>query len=98
MLAEIDSFANIAIACLVDSRVPGSAGGGTGQVFDWSLTQHLDRSFLLAGGLHENNVREAMQLKDIVGIDVSSQIEVSPGVKDLNKLKLLATNARTTSS
>ena len=96
MLREVDSFAGIAIACLIDSRVPGTSGGGTGQVFDWSITHELDRTFLLAGGLHEGNVHEAMLLKNIGGIDVSSQIETSPGIKNLDKLKLLASNARKT--
>ena len=94
MLKEIDSFSGIAIACLIDSRIPGSSGGGTGQVFDWSITQSLDRAFLLAGGLNAENVKEALQLSNVIGVDVSSQIEISPGIKNLNSLKQLTSNAR----
>ena len=72
----------------------GSSGGGTGQVFDWSITKSLDRPFILAGGLNQDNVKDALQLSNVYGVDVSSQIEISPGVKNLESLKHFTFNAR----
>lgn len=48
MQAEIDSFAGRAVAVLVDSKRPGTAGGGTGTVFDWSIALALQRPVLVS--------------------------------------------------
>ena len=36
-------------------------GMGTGQAFDWSVLGGIDREFFLAGGLHPENLTEAME-------------------------------------
>ena len=46
---EIELFAGKALAILLDSRVPGTAGGGTGAVFDWSIAGKLNIPVMLAG-------------------------------------------------
>ena len=48
MRAEIDAFAGAAIAVLLDSKLPGTAGGGTGAVFDWSLAVAVQRPLLVS--------------------------------------------------
>lgn len=48
MQAEIDSFAGAAVAVLVDSKLPGSAGGGTGVAFDWTLALAIQRPVLVS--------------------------------------------------
>lgn len=64
-----------------DSILPG----GTGEKFDWTLIQEIQKPFFLAGGITEDNLIEAMAMNPY-GIDVSSGIETD-GVKDYNKMK-----------
>ena len=94
--AEAAPFAGKALALLLDSRVPGSKGGGTGATFDWSAAGALDLPVLMAGGLSPENVAEAAAQPGVVGVDVASGIEVkgSPGVKDIAAMKAFITNAR----
>ena len=57
--------------------------GGTGQVFDWNFFkgQNIDKDYLVAGGLNEDNVLKAITSTLCKGIDVSSGVESSPGIK-----------------
>jgi phosphoribosylanthranilate isomerase len=68
----------------------GKVPGGTGQTFDWSLLQYYSGSvsFLLSGGLSEQNIQQAVELKHarLAGVDLNSGVEISPGIKDLKKL------------
>jgi phosphoribosylanthranilate isomerase len=65
--------------------------GGTGTTSDWPAAAALARMrhVWLAGGLTPENVREAIERVRPLGIDVSSGVERSPGVKDHDKLKAL---------
>lgn len=73
---------------LVDAKVEGALGG-TGATFDWSLVVSLakERSLTLAGGLHPDNVRDAIARTNPFCVDVASGVESSPGVKDLAKVR-----------
>jgi phosphoribosylanthranilate isomerase len=67
---------------LFDSHVAGGSGG-TGQAFDWArLPVGLHRPALLAGGICADNVFDAIVATMPWGVDVSSGIECSPGIKD----------------
>jgi phosphoribosylanthranilate isomerase len=72
-----------ATAYLLDTYVPGQAGG-TGQTFDWQLaTQASARGpVILAGGLTPANVAEAIRTARPWGVDVASGVEAEPGRKD----------------
>ena len=65
--------------------------GGTGHTLDWSRAAAAARKrpVLLAGGLRPDNVRQAVDTVRPYGIDVSSGVEMSPGVKDPDKLRAL---------
>lgn len=75
---------------LVDAKVSGLLGG-SGQTFDWSLVVALakHRRIVLAGGLHEGNVADAVRTVAPWGVDVASGVEVSgePRRKDSEKLR-----------
>lgn len=70
--------------------------GGTGQRVDWSRAARLARQarVVLAGGLTPENVAEAIAQVRPAGVDVSSGVEASPGVKDVLKMARFLASAR----
>jgi phosphoribosylanthranilate isomerase len=68
-------------------------GLGTGQAFDWSLIQNIERPFFLAGGLTPENVELAISLAHPFGVDVSSGVETD-GKKDFEKMKAFVEQVR----
>jgi phosphoribosylanthranilate isomerase len=74
-----------------------SAHGGTGLRFDWSIAVAATQSrrIILGGGLTPHNVAEAVALVSPYAVDVSSGVEVSPGVKDPGRMQQFIQNART---
>lgn len=79
------SFAD-ARGLLLDAYVEG-AHGGTGKTFDWNLIpQSLPLPVVLSGGLRADNVADAIRHVKPAAVDVSSGVEVSPGIKDESKI------------
>ena len=62
-------------------------GPASGNTFDWSIGANFPGKLIVAGGLDENNVREAVARANPWGVDVSSGIETAPGKKDLVRMK-----------
>ena len=89
-LGRISSYADIADRLLFDARAPREATrpGGLGNTFDWRLLENVQASvpFMLSGGLDAENVGEALRITRASGIDVSSGVERSPGIKDIDKI------------
>ncbi len=76
-------------AWLLDAHVSGKQGG-TGEKFNWDLAieaQKLGKPIFLAGGLTPENVADAVRKVHPYGVDVSSGVEASPGIKDHAKVK-----------
>ncbi|MCD6533489.1 MAG: phosphoribosylanthranilate isomerase [Deltaproteobacteria bacterium] len=74
-------------ATLFDTWLSDMAGGG-GKVFDWRQVLPWSGSrFFLAGGLNPENVGAAIEMTRPFGVDVSSGVESSPGIKDLAKMR-----------
>ncbi|MEW6292812.1 MAG: phosphoribosylanthranilate isomerase [Pseudomonadota bacterium] len=70
---------------LLDAWV--DAYGGAGQSFDWSLIpENLPLPMVLSGGLHADNVVEAVVKTRPWAVDVSSGVEFSKGIKDAAKI------------
>ena len=65
--------------------------GGTGRRVDWTRAAAIAvrRRIVLAGGLTPENVGDAIRAVRPFGIDVSSGVETSPGVKDHDRLRAL---------
>lgn len=62
--------------------------GGTGKTFDWKLIKGVkNKRIILAGGLNPDNVGEAIRECSLYGVDVSSGVESSPGIKDYKKIR-----------
>ena len=85
-LAPLAGYAAVADRILFDARAPKDATrpGGLGAVFDWHVLEKLDLKlpFMVSGGLTADNVAEAIRVTRAGGVDVSSGVESSPGVKD----------------
>ena len=80
-----------------DGHVPNSQAdyllfdapvAGSGQIFDWGQldTTELSQPFFIAGGLNEDNVKEAIQHFTPFAVDVSSGVETD-GQKDHEKIR-----------
>lgn len=75
-----------AAGLLVDAYTPG-VHGGTGATFDWcQVPADLASSLVLAGGLDATNVSDAIKRLCPYGVDVSSGVEVSRGIKSAEKM------------
>lgn len=82
-----------AAAVLLDTPA-GAAYGGTGKAFDWSLAARFRERFpnipvLLAGGIVPTNAAAALSAVHPAALDVASGAELSPGVKDFEKVEAL---------
>ncbi len=78
-------------AVLLDGPDPGS-----GTTFDWHTISDLTASHrvLLAGGLHSDNVAEAVRQARPWGVDVATGVESSPGIKDPDAVARFIVSAR----
>ncbi len=95
----MEALCEAADAILLDALVPGQLGG-SGVPVPWDrLGESLDAldyhpRIVLAGGLTADNVAEAIDLVAPNGVDVSSGVEASPGVKDHSRLRAFIAAAR----
>ena len=80
---------------LVDASDPVRRGG-TGVKVDWQRAAGIARAhrIVLAGGLTPENVVEAIETVRPYGVDVSTGVEDSPGVKNVDKIERFLTGAR----
>lgn len=88
-LSEVDYF-------LFDTKT--KQHGGSGRTFDWELLNQYDgnKPFFLSGGLGNENIQEALKVKhhSLVGFDLNSGLESSPGKKDVQKVKTILETIR----
>lgn len=70
---------------------------GVGQVVDLASAAEMSArgQLLLAGGLSPTNVAGAIELVRPAGVDVSSGVETTPGIKDHKLIEVFAAAART---
>lgn len=73
----------------------GAGYGGTGKKFNWSKLKgvNINKPFFLSGGIEPvdaPSIKEFMKdpvAKDLFAIDINSKFELSPGVKDMEKIR-----------
>ncbi len=87
---RVSEISQIADYILFDTKF-GVQIGGTGRPYDWSiaaeLKRHSQKPVIMAGGLTPKNVAEAIKSARPFGVDVSSGVESSVGIKDPNLVK-----------
>ncbi len=98
-LAVVPSYVPHVDRFLFDAKPPkrpDALPGGNGLAFDWRLIAGLDpgRPFMLSGGLDPENVAVAITTTGVGGVDVSSGVESSPGIKDLARIRAFVARAR----
>ncbi|OCG15968.1 bifunctional indole-3-glycerol phosphate synthase/phosphoribosylanthranilate isomerase [Gilliamella sp. App6-5] len=72
---------------LVSRYLFDNGAGGTGKCFDWTmLADHNLNNVMLAGGINPQNIKAALAT-GVVGVDLNSGVEVSPGIKDKQKIQ-----------
>jgi phosphoribosylanthranilate isomerase len=67
-----------------------------GSTSDWNSAAQLARTIqlVLAGGLNATNIADAIAAVRPFGVDVSSGVEVSPGIKDPARIHEFVQRAR----
>lgn len=95
-LASATSYG--AAGVLLDAHAPGIYGG-TGEVFDWEVAsefrrQHPELPVLLAGGIVPENAGLAAMSVMPAALDIASGAEISPGIKDFQKVAAFLTALR----
>lgn len=82
---DVEAYAEVADAVLVDSTDDEGAGG-TGETHDWERTrdvrERIETPLILAGGLTPENVATAVETVDPFGVDTASGVEQAGGEKD----------------
>ena len=95
---EIKSLARykgVVHALLLDTFVADKLGG-TGITFNWQWAVEAGRygRIILAGGLNPENVAAAISMVKPYGVDASSSLEHSPGIKDHEKMRQFIAKVR----
>ena len=97
---RIKPFEEVCDMYLFDTA--GAGYGGNGTKFNWEVLKDLNinKPFFLSGGIQPGD-EEAIEkfrsyavAKDLFAIDVNSGFEVSPGMKDVNKVRNFIKNLR----
>jgi len=80
----------------------GVGYGGTGKKFNWETLKpaHIDKLYYLSGGIEPTDVDKLKAFekepiaRKLFAIDVNSKFEISPGVKDLKKIRTFLDNVK----
>ena len=93
LLPDFVPFEQVASYFLFDTD--SKTYGGTGQHFNWELLKNtpIPKPYFLSGGIGPNDEQGIKVLKNttagktLAAVDLNSQFETLPGIKDLEKLK-----------
>ena len=80
----------------------GAGYGGTGKKFDWNVLKNsaIDKLFFLSGGIEPHDGGKLKEFvsepiaKKLFAVDINSRFEISPGVKDMERVKEFVTSLK----
>ena len=78
----------------------GSGYGGTGKKFNWNLLKdvNLNKLFFLSGGIEPGDEENLKMFagepigRSLFAVDINSRFEISPGLKDMEKVTKFVSN------
>lgn len=86
---KANAYEHIVDKFLFDTK--GKLPGGNGERFNWQILDEYTCSppFLLSGGISNKDVAAIKEIKHpkLHGIDINSQFEVKPGLKNINLIE-----------
>ena len=96
--SSLNAYSRVCDYFLFDTK--GQLPGGTGQKFNWQLLENYkgDVPFFLSGGIGSDDLKAVLIFRhpQLFGIDINSGFEISPALKDVEKVKdfILAINRK----
>ena len=90
-LNNINKFKNIEYLLFDYKPNDNELPGGNSKSFDWNLLkgQKIELPWFISGGINETNIKKIHNLLNPNGIDLSSGVEVSKGIKSNSKINNL---------
>lgn len=86
---SLESYLHCTDYFLFDTKTEGY--GGSGRKFKWQILDNYKykKPFFLSGGIDLNDVETIKKIKHpaLYALDINSKFEISPGIKDINKIK-----------
>jgi len=86
---SLNVYSRVCDYFLFDTK--GQLPGGTGQKFNWQLLENYtdDVPFFLSGGIGPDDLEAVIRFShpQLFGIDINSGFEISPALKDVEKVK-----------
>lgn len=87
----LENYSSTVDYFLFDTKT--SSFGGSGKTFNWNLLKRykMEKKYFLSGGISLDNFDAVanVDLRKIEAIDVNSKFEVSPGLKNIQQIRLL---------
>ena len=83
----INKFNNIEYLLFDYKPIKNELPGGNSKSFDWNLLKgkEIKLPWFISGGINETNIKKIQNLLNPNGIDLSSGVEVSKGIKSNSK-------------
>ena len=90
-LKKLEKFNNVDYFLLDHKPRKNELPGGNAQQFDWTILKNLKttKPWFISGGINEENVNKIKDFANPDGIDLSSGVEESPGIKNNNMINSL---------
>ena len=89
-LQNVSAYENIVDSILLDAWSENKLGGtGNRLNIEWLKDKKFKSTWWLAGGINSDCITEILNKLSPFGLDASSKLEISPGIKNIEKVKQL---------